>query len=137
MLWENQALSNNKTKNDFDFSNLKSGLKTNKRKENPALVKDTILKDIDKIYSLINSLFLSQITSYDKFILIYKIENILIQKNNFYKILILEILEKYQGIKTNAKNSNIKQDLKRDFNKFKGIPINLFLKLNFVFLFAI
>jgi hypothetical protein len=127
MLKENQYLLNKKTNNDFDFSNLKSSSKKNKRIENPASVKSAILKDIDKIYSLINSLFLSQITSYDKFILIYKIGNILKQENNFYKILILEILEKYQGIKTDAKNSNIKQDLKNDFNKFKGILIILFI----------
>lgn len=79
------------------------------------------MKDIGKIYSLINSLFLGEISSYDKFLLIYKIGNILKQENNVYKILILEIIDKYREKNKDAGKPKHDKDLKKDFNHFKGI----------------
>lgn len=77
------------------------------------------LKNIEKIFFLINTLFVGEITNYDKFILIYKIGNILKQNNNILKILVLEIIDKYRKRKFHFKDSS-KENLKNDFINFKG-----------------
>jgi len=82
---------------------------------------DNILKDFEKINLLLESLFLTNIDTYDKFLLIYKIGNILRQNNYTNNMSILEIIQKHRKMFNKLKTTNTVTKEKFELDNFKSI----------------